>query len=225
MTILIRRLNGATEEFLASSLRSRCCSHGRGDAPLDAYVYTFFGRVAIIRLLSGSKKSADRRDCWYDAEGRRLAINAAIPNVRLNLPDADREHIDKIAQNVAAGFEMLRVDFYMAKSGLKIGSSRLTTVQVGCNGIHRRWMRSWASFGTPLLIYRVFLVRSESSGQSVRDDRSCVVHHPGYGASNVRSRNSSPLRPPRLVEQIRHLTTEFIGRPANVRCALLLRSC
>jgi tetratricopeptide (TPR) repeat protein len=92
-----------------------------GNAPLDAYVYTFFGRVAIIRLLSGSKKSADRRDCWYDAEGRRLAINAAIPNVRLNLPDADREHMIRIAQNVAAGFEMLRVDFYMAKSGLKIG--------------------------------------------------------------------------------------------------------
>jgi tetratricopeptide (TPR) repeat protein len=91
------------------------------NAPLDAYVYTFFGRAALIRLLSGSKKSADRRDCWYDAGGRRLAINAAIPNVHLNLADADREHMIRIAQNVAPGFEMLRVDFYIAKSGLKIG--------------------------------------------------------------------------------------------------------
>ena len=89
--------------------------------PLEAHFFTFSGKVSIIRVLSGRKKSPERKDCWYDRNGRLLAIKREIPNADLDLTAEDREHMVRVAQNIAAGFDSLRVDFYMVKDALKIG--------------------------------------------------------------------------------------------------------
>ncbi len=93
-----------------------------GDAAPEAQVYTFSGKAALINVLAGTKSSPERRSCWFDVTGRRVAIKRApLPYAELQLTDGDRQRMVEIAEQVSRGFSSLRVDFFMTIHGLKIG--------------------------------------------------------------------------------------------------------
>jgi hypothetical protein len=92
-----------------------------GDAASEVQVYTFSGKAALINILMGTKHSSERRGCWFDVTGRRVAVNRGMPYAELQLSDRDRQRMVEIAEQVSQGFSSLRVDFFMAINGLKIG--------------------------------------------------------------------------------------------------------
>jgi hypothetical protein len=107
------------EPFLSSS---------HGGAP-EAQVHVFSGRAALINVLVGVKKSSGRRECWFDVTGRRVAVKTRIPQFEYQLTDRDRQEMVEIAERVSRDFSSLRVDFFMASNGLKIGE--LTAYTLG----------------------------------------------------------------------------------------------
>jgi tetratricopeptide (TPR) repeat protein len=100
------------EPFLSSSY---------GGAP-DAQVHVFSGKAALISVVVGVKRSSGRRACWFDVTGRRIAVKyATISDFEFQLSDRDRQEMVEIAERVSQDFSYLRVDFFMAGNGLKIG--------------------------------------------------------------------------------------------------------
>lgn len=100
------------EPFLYSS---------NGRAAPEVQVYTFSGKAKLINVLWGAKHSPERRACWFDVTGRRVAVKRAIPNADFELSDGDRQKMVGVAERVSQGFSSLRVDFFMTINGLKIG--------------------------------------------------------------------------------------------------------
>ena len=98
------------EPFLYSS---------NGDAAPEAYVHTFSGKAALINVLVGAKHTPDRRQWWFDITGRQVAIRRT--RAEFQLSDADRQKMVELAERVSRDFSSLRVDFFMASNGLKIG--------------------------------------------------------------------------------------------------------
>jgi hypothetical protein len=97
------------------------CSRG-GDAAPDAKVYTFSGKAKLINVLVRKKFTSERRGCWFDVTGRRVAVKKQKhPYAELELSDRDRQEMVEIAERVSQGFSSLRVDFLVAINGLKIG--------------------------------------------------------------------------------------------------------
>lgn len=92
-----------------------------GTELIEAQVFTFDGRAALIRLLSGGKLTRDRSDCWFDVTGRRVAININKKPFDGVLAGSDRSLIIALAERLAAGFSSLRVDFYFTDQGTKVG--------------------------------------------------------------------------------------------------------
>jgi hypothetical protein len=93
-----------------------------GGVVQELNVFTFGGKAALIRVYKGRKLTAERRDGWFDVDGRQLAIRANhVESGVFALPEPIRREAIEVAQAVSAGFSHLRVDFYMASSGLKIG--------------------------------------------------------------------------------------------------------
>jgi TupA-like ATPgrasp len=92
-----------------------------GSQPVEAHAFTFFGKVALIRLLAGRKLTPGRSDSWYDVAGRRLAIKADLPSANVMLAESSRADMIAIAERISEGFSSLRVDFYLTGDGLKVG--------------------------------------------------------------------------------------------------------
>jgi len=92
-----------------------------GPAP-EAQVHTFFGKAALINILVGAKRTTRRRACWFDVTGRQVAVKRPrISYAEFQLSDRDRLEMLEIAERISQGFNSLRVDFYIASNGLKIG--------------------------------------------------------------------------------------------------------
>jgi len=101
------------EPFLYSS---------NGRAAPEAQIHTFSGKAALINVLVGTKNTPDRASCWFDITGRRVAIaKRTLPHAEFELSDRDRQIMVEIAELVSQDFSSLRVDFFMASNGLKIG--------------------------------------------------------------------------------------------------------
>lgn len=114
------------EPFLYSS---------NGGAAPEAQVYAFSGKAALINVLVGVKKSSGRRACWFDVTGRPVAVTRnKIAHAEFQLSDRDRQKMVEIAERVSQDFSSLRVDFFMASNGLKIGELTPYT-----NGGGSRW--------------------------------------------------------------------------------------
>lgn len=93
-----------------------------GGQATEIDVFTFGGKVGLIRLLTGRKTQLERRDAWFDPTGRQLEIGVvSIPSVRMALSDALRIEIIDLAEALSAGFDHLRVDLYITRDGLKVG--------------------------------------------------------------------------------------------------------
>jgi hypothetical protein len=101
------------EPFLYSS---------NGGAAPEAQVFTFSGKAALIYVLVGTRRSPERRGCWFDVTGRQVGIKIKrIPYAEFQLSDGDRQRMVEIAERVSQDFDHLRVDFFIATTGLKIG--------------------------------------------------------------------------------------------------------
>ncbi len=100
------------EPFLCSS---------NGDAAPEAQIYVFSGKAALINALEGTKLTPERKSCWFDVTGRRVAIKKTGPTTMVELSDKDRQKMVEVAERVSHDFSSLRVDFFITSSGLKIG--------------------------------------------------------------------------------------------------------
>jgi hypothetical protein len=92
-----------------------------GDQAPEAQVYTFLGKAALINILMGAKSSPERRSCWFDVTGRRVAVEKGVPRAEFQLTHEDRQRMVEVAEQISQGFSSLRVDFFMAINDLKIG--------------------------------------------------------------------------------------------------------
>lgn len=85
-------------------------------------VFVFHGQALLLRRFAGQKLTQQRRDAWFDRNGRRVAIaSRKIQSAALPLPDDIRAEAVAASDRAAAGFTHMRVDFYLATEGLKIG--------------------------------------------------------------------------------------------------------
>jgi tetratricopeptide (TPR) repeat protein len=93
-----------------------------GGPAQEAQVHTFSGRAALVNAFVGTKRTPERSSCWFDVTGRRVGIGGTGPRPDVvELPDRDRLEMVEVAERVSQGFSSLRVDFYIASDGLRIG--------------------------------------------------------------------------------------------------------
>jgi TupA-like ATPgrasp len=123
------------------------CSSSGAAAP-EAQVYTFSGKAALINIFVGTKYSSERSGCWFDVTGRRVALKRVVPYAELQLSDKDRQKMVEIAEQVSQGFSSLRVDFYVAINGLRIGELTVIRTEAWHDGTRPNWMKRWGNFGT-----------------------------------------------------------------------------
>lgn len=132
------RLVAAAREWLATDYFDRTCEWGYRDLPrrllaepllrpaagstaLEAQLFTFGGRTALIRLMTGERGTASLAECWFDARGRRLAVTKKGKPVPATLDDDCRQRLVELAGRLSAGFRHLRVDFYLTDDGIRVG--------------------------------------------------------------------------------------------------------
>jgi hypothetical protein len=92
-----------------------------GPAP-ELDVFVFRGKAQLFRHLHGRKLTPERRNAWFDRNGRQLAI--ATRKLRNETPVLARGLIEEaadLAERVSEGSAHLRVDFYATADGLRIG--------------------------------------------------------------------------------------------------------
>jgi hypothetical protein len=93
-----------------------------GAPPAEMRILTFHGKAALIRVLTGEKRSPGWRSNWFDVEGRPMPIStASCATGDFVLATRDARRIAAIAERVSTGFSHLRVDFYLTDEGPKIG--------------------------------------------------------------------------------------------------------
>jgi len=92
-----------------------------GGYVVEAQIYTFFGKAALIRILVGRKSTPERKTAWFDVTGRPVAIGTEIAFTEFDLAEHDRRLLSDIAEKVSTGFQSMRVDCYIANDALKIG--------------------------------------------------------------------------------------------------------
>ena len=100
-----------------------------GAALVEALVYTFHGRAAIVRVLVGVKGSRDRRGASFDAQGVLLPKMTSGPQSDVRLEPDLFDRLIALAEPLSAGFSHLRVDFNLTADGLMI--SELTPYTAG----------------------------------------------------------------------------------------------
>lgn len=93
-----------------------------GSTPPEINVYTFGGRVGLIRRFTGRKTLPERRDAWFDPTGRQIEMGVvSIRSARMGLSDAMRTELIDVAEALSRGIDHLRVDFYVTATGLRVG--------------------------------------------------------------------------------------------------------
>jgi hypothetical protein len=90
-----------------------------GAASDEAQVFTFHGRVAILRVRYGVKGSEDedRREACFDAQGTFLPLFWLRPPIDLRPAPEVFQRLISQAESLSAGFSHLRVDFHLTADG------------------------------------------------------------------------------------------------------------
>lgn len=96
---------------------------GEGGAEVtEAVAMTFGGKVAAIRVFTGSKSDPDRSDTWFDRNSARLPFHSLKYRPGdYAIDPGTTARIIAAAEAVSEGFSHLRVDFYLTPDGLRIG--------------------------------------------------------------------------------------------------------
>lgn len=92
-----------------------------GGTPAESQVFCFGGRAAFVRIYTGGAVPEARTDNWFDPEGRRQPIELTTPPGTYALEPALARRLAAMAERVAAGFDHLRVDFFLTDDGVKVG--------------------------------------------------------------------------------------------------------
>jgi hypothetical protein len=92
-----------------------------GGPPVEAQVFTFAGRAALIRMLFGRKWVPGRRDACYDVAGRRVAVATRLAPREYTLTNTLRRRLVDIAERLSEGFSSLRVDCYVVGNAITVG--------------------------------------------------------------------------------------------------------
>jgi hypothetical protein len=92
-----------------------------GGLLIEAQVFTFSGRAALIRMLFGRKWVPGRRDACFDVTGRRVAVATGLAPREYTLTDALRRRLIDIAERLSESFSSLRVDCYIMGSLIAVG--------------------------------------------------------------------------------------------------------
>jgi hypothetical protein len=88
-----------------------------GAASDEAQVFTFHGRVTILRVRYGVKGSDDRREACFDAQGTLLPLVWIGPQIDLRPTPEVFQRLITLAETLSAGFSHLRVDFHLTADG------------------------------------------------------------------------------------------------------------
>jgi hypothetical protein len=92
-----------------------------GNQALEIYVDTFQGRAAVVRLLTGRKFTHERRDAWFDVNGRQLALKLKdVESLSMKVDCGLRREVVAIAEAVSAGMSSLRIDFLVTAEGPRV---------------------------------------------------------------------------------------------------------
>ena len=86
-----------------------------GAASDEAQVFTFHGRVAIVRVRYGVKGSG--REACFDAQGTLLPLLWRRPQIDLRPAPEVFQLLISQAESLSAGFSHLRVDFHLTADG------------------------------------------------------------------------------------------------------------
>jgi TupA-like ATPgrasp len=88
-----------------------------GAALVEALVFTFHGRAAIVRVFVGVKGSDDRREASFDAQGVLLPKMTSVPQSDVRIERDLFDRLTALAETLSAGFSQLRVDFHLTADG------------------------------------------------------------------------------------------------------------
>ncbi len=92
-----------------------------GGTPAESQVFCFGGKAAFVRIYTGGSVPADRTDNWFDRDGLRQPIALTTPVGDYVLDPALARRLAAMAEAVAAGWDHLRVDFFLTDQGIKAG--------------------------------------------------------------------------------------------------------
>lgn len=85
-------------------------------------VFVFGGKAKLLRALMGRKKTEERRDAWFDRDGRQLDIRTlTVRSLRYELDASLRAELIRLAEDVATGFVSMRVDLLETDRGILVG--------------------------------------------------------------------------------------------------------
>lgn len=91
-----------------------------GSLLIEAEVYTFGGLAALVRFVRGEKGAPDRRERWYDRDGRALQMTIGSPLGDFEISQGELVRIISAADALAANTTQLRVDILLTETGHKI---------------------------------------------------------------------------------------------------------
>lgn len=92
-----------------------------GEPAMELQIQVVCGTAVQIGVITGEKGTADRYGDWFFMNGMRHPGRRREPLRHAPLPTFIRQQAAPVAEKVAAGFDQMRVDFYVTSDGLKIG--------------------------------------------------------------------------------------------------------
>lgn len=92
-----------------------------GAALIEAQVFTFHGRAAMLRVLVGLKGSDERREVCFDARGVLVPQTTSLLQSEVRIEPELFDRLIALAETLGAGFSHLRVDFNLTADGPMIG--------------------------------------------------------------------------------------------------------
>jgi hypothetical protein len=124
-----------------------------GATLIEAQVFTFHGRAAILRVFVGVKGGDDRREVCFDAQGVLAPQTTSCSQSEVRIEPELFGRLIAVAETLSAGFSHVRVDFHLTADGPMVGE--LTTYTGGgtTRARHPDWDgvfgRMWAEQAQP----------------------------------------------------------------------------
>jgi len=110
-----------------------------GATLIEAQVFTFHGRAAILRVFVGVKGGDDRREVCFDAQGVLVPLTTFFSQSAVRLEPDLFDRLIAVAETLSAGFSHLRIDFNLTADGPMIGE--ITSYNGG--GVHPWYNPEW----------------------------------------------------------------------------------
>jgi hypothetical protein len=110
-----------------------------GSLLIEAEVYTFGGVAALVRLVRGEKGAPERRERWYDRDGRALQMTIGSPLGDFEISQEELARIIAAADTLAADTTQLRIDMLLTEEGHKVLETTPYALAGHANFIPNSW--------------------------------------------------------------------------------------